>query len=287
MIKDQIDRFFAYARERETIRLRKLAGDPLPWTSDPILAHYRFCNVRREHDRVTEWFRENVRDPMRDDPGVVLATFIFRWFNRIETGKILLEHNLLADWNVARARGALHDVAPLVTGAFMIKTPTGLRKLEGIISIVERYIDMGLADRTWYDCKTLQSAWNVTCAAPFMGDFMSYELVTDLRHTACLEDASDILTWANPGPGCMRGLDRMHGDPVPTRGTAKSRHWDGMQLAMQQLLELSGLPENWPPEWGAWEMREVEHTLCEFDKYERTRLREGRPKKKYRPGAPS
>jgi len=28
-------------------------------------------------------------------------------------------------------------------------------------------------------------------------------------------------------------------------------------------------------------MREIEHSLCEFDKYERTRLGEGRPRAKY------
>jgi hypothetical protein len=30
--------------------------------------------------------------------------------------------------------------------------------------------------------------------------------------------------------------------------------------------------------WPKWELREVEHTLCEFDKFERTRLGEGRPR---------
>jgi hypothetical protein len=36
--------------------------------------------------------------------------------------------------------------------------------------------------------------------------------------------------------------------------------------------------------WPAWEMREVEHTLCEFDKYERARLGEGKPRGVYRHG---
>ena len=30
------------------------------------------------------------------------------------------------------------------------------------------------------------------------------------------------------------------------------------------------------------EMRDIEHCLCEFDKYERTRLGEGRPRAKYK-----
>ena len=31
-----------------------------------------------------------------------------------------------------------------------------------------------------------------------------------------------------------------------------------------------------------FELREIEHSLCEFDKYERIRLGQGRPKQKYK-----
>ena len=43
----------------------------------------------------------------------------------------------------------------------------------------------------------------------FFGGFHSYEIVTDLRHTYLLENASDINLWANIGPGCRRGLARI------------------------------------------------------------------------------
>jgi hypothetical protein len=57
-----------------------------------------------------------------------------------------------------------------------------------------------------------------------------------------------------------------------------------MNTSMGILLSASRLEHNWPHEWPAWEMREVEHTLCEFDKYERARLGEGRPKQRFNPG---
>jgi len=41
------------------------------------------------------------------------------------------------------------------------------------------------------------------------GPFISYEVVSDLRHTRYLENAPDIMTWANPGPGAKRGLNRL------------------------------------------------------------------------------
>ena len=57
-----IDAFFAYARERYRIRLKRNAGESKPWTDDPILAQYSFTEVFREDDKTTRWLRENVRD---------------------------------------------------------------------------------------------------------------------------------------------------------------------------------------------------------------------------------
>ena len=58
----RIRTYFELAREREQIRRRRLAGNPPPWTADPVLQRWRICNVRREDDRTTMWFREHVRD---------------------------------------------------------------------------------------------------------------------------------------------------------------------------------------------------------------------------------
>jgi hypothetical protein len=50
------DTLWAYIEERERIRLRKEAGEPFPWTEDPILRAFKFTNVRRIHDRTTQAF---------------------------------------------------------------------------------------------------------------------------------------------------------------------------------------------------------------------------------------
>ena len=54
-----------------------------------------------------------------------------------------------------------------------------------------------------------------------------------------------------------------------------------MNEEMQDLLDYS--VEKLEPFVPALEMREIEHCLCEFDKYERARLGEGRPRAKYKP----
>src|SRR4051794_11546712 len=74
-----------WVRERETTRIRKGAGEPPPWTSDAIIAKYRFCNVRREDDRVTVWIRKNIRERYANDPNLWFMLAIGRWINWPDT----------------------------------------------------------------------------------------------------------------------------------------------------------------------------------------------------------
>jgi hypothetical protein len=280
--------FFSYARERQLVMLARRAGESAPWTQDPILQQYRFCNVFREDDRTTKWFREHMRDPLSHLSNVVFATICFRWFNRIETGEILLKHDLHANWDPELAWDVLKDQHPLVTGAFMVKTTIGVSpKLKALIELLTNVWVGRSALLLQWDKRSLMRSWELLLGFPYLGKFMAYEMVTDLRHTDMLANANDICEWANPGPGALRGAGRVvYNDPTHFKGTVAD--YEEVGEIMRFLLLCSKQGHHWPTglssgqhEWPAWEMREVEHTLCEFDKYERSRLGEGRLKRKY------
>lgn len=289
--------FFDYAVKRQMIKLAKEKGLSPPWIQDPILQNYRFCNVFREDDKVTQWFRTNIRDPLKDDPTVLLATFAFRIFNLPDSGQTMLDAGGLSvfttiGWqkNRERIRKAINKQEQKVTGAYMTKTPTGMNKTDGTMWIIDQFIDGCEKDyksvenvahlmdiKKW----SLETATKWLAEFPFMGPFLAYEVVTDLYHTSLLEKAPDIMTWANPGPGAARGLARMCGlDPTALKRQRPDDVKIMMEL-MQKLLMYSR--EMWPnePAFPDWDMRTVEHTLCEFDKYERVRLGEGTPKSRY------
>ncbi len=71
--------------ERESIRRRREAGEPAPWTSDPVLRDYRFCNVRRENDAVTRHIAARWRAPHADDPHLWFAMAVARFINWPDT----------------------------------------------------------------------------------------------------------------------------------------------------------------------------------------------------------
>lgn len=290
-ISSTVEQFFALAHERYLIKLRReLALPRSEWTADPVLQRYRFCNVFREDDKTTRWFRQWVRDPLRNDARrVLLSTIIFRWFNLISTGEKLLPMLQAGTFNPTLMRHELAATSPLVTGAYMIKTPTGMNKLEGIIWCVNRLIDDGIVERIADELETegfdpsLQWMHAVLCEAPYMGPFMSYEVVTDLRHTCLGRHATDVESWASPGPGCARGLGWLlfrnpeRFDRNSEKDLALMGHY------MLDLLGDSRNPAFWPPDWPRWEMREVEHWLCEYDKWCRATYNGQRLKRRFEP----
>ena len=123
-LRDRLDLYFYWIQERETIRINKevLQHEP-PWTNDPILQKFKFCQVFREEDRTTRWFKRHIRNVWRDEPEVLMATVIFRWFNFIETGRTLIRHNLHIEWDRKKAIEEITKQDQWITGAYIIKTP--------------------------------------------------------------------------------------------------------------------------------------------------------------------
>jgi hypothetical protein len=96
---------------------------------------------------------------------------------------------------------------------------------------------------------------------------MAYEVISDLRWTCLFERAPDILTWANPGPGAARGLGWIFYDNPDQYNRHSKFDMEDMLGKMRALLSLA--QKEWPEKWRPWEMREVEHWLCEYDKWRR------------------
>ncbi len=257
--------FFEFARERYRIFLAKESGEPRPWTDDPVLLRYSFCNIFREDDKVSRYLKREVRDPVAQKAYCLEAVAGMRWFNRIEVVERIKDILVSQGWNSGMIGARLAGVSPLVTGAYMIKTPAGMNKLEGICDCMDKLVSMKLE----VGGMKLQDAHAEIMKAPYLGSFMAYEIVTDLRHTPLLCDAPDIDSWTVAGPGAARGLGWiLYDDPTTFSYTSKHQQ-DRMLGYMRELLGASRGGDNWPQGWPDWEMREVEHTLCEYDKWRR------------------
>ena len=273
-----IERFFGFMQERHTIYEKRKRGAPFPWTNDEILQKYSFCNVYRELDKVTIWIRENWKEPYELHPNLPFAMAVARQINWPET---LEEIGFPEEWEPERVKKIMQDRMDrgekVYTGAYMLTGTLGGTKVEQTVDKILTPLYNNPPEIIW---DSLEKTWkNYLPYAGFSG-FMAYEVVTDLRYTSHLCFAKDITTLANAGPGAKRGLNRIHG-----RSLNQSIKTKDSVREMKELLDVADNYYNRGIYSGyqqPFEMREIEHCLCEFDKYERVRLGEGKPRAKYK-----
>jgi hypothetical protein len=270
------DQFWAFVRERHAIYERRKRGKRRPWTQDPILHLYKFTNIYRELDKTTvalrAFFRDDVRCYHRDPAAFVFNVVWARWTSWPASWATL---GYRREWDPVVVKAKLHARRlageKVFTGAYIICAAPNRAKIDSIVDAATAvWKDREALHAVCRASKSLQAAAQKLTEYYLIGKFMAYEVVTDLRHTPVLSDAKDINTWANPGPGAKRGLMRLHG-PLGTPGRL---------AAMRALLSHSRLHTRLP--W--MELRDIEHALCEWDKYCRVLYAEGTPRTYYANG---
>lgn len=237
-----------YMIERENVRELKELGKPKPWTDDPILRRYRFCNVRRNDDKVSRWIYENWIAPNEGSHSLVQAIILARMVNWPDT---LEEIGFPEPWDedkVAQAIRARMDRGDKTwTGAYMITAESNGNPKE--VSVCKT-----VSESQWlilpYSCI---DAWKALKTLSRVGSFMAAQFVADLKRTYILGNAVDRDVFCAPGPGSMKGLNLLLGLDLYT-------NWS--QPAFQK--EVNELKDVLPYQLDA---QDIQNNLCEFYKY--------------------
>lgn len=310
MTTPRINDIAAFMKARHDIYLDRKAGKPGPWTADPVLRDGRFCNIFRELDTVTIWIDKHIRQPYADHPHLWFMLAIARYINWPDTLAELIQTKQWPDnpdfepsWLTTALEHRAVRGDKVYTGAYMIRAESDPSK-EWYSWTKHRYIAEIVLGRLWEDREEwqrmlettpgvlrsfnrLETVWEKFQQHRYIGwgPFMAYEVVTDLRHTRYLRNAPDIWAWANAGPGAIRGLNRLYGRDLAAKPRPEQTNAEMLKL----MIELNDLDE---PGFNAtfgepcdvnprFEMRDIEHSLCEFDKIERVRKGEGKMRAKY------
>ena len=219
------------------------------------------------------------------DGDILFHLCMFRFFNWPATYDALYYAGL-SRWNVKRAIEVLRarkddEHEQIFTGAYIITGGGKTQPKHETICAALDYVHKNRKDlaKRIVAGRSMEKACEVLQEIHTVGAFIAYELVCDLRHTRILADALDVNSWANPGPGARRGIHRLLGGSKIWKKGKKPDY----NLVMRDLLKRSKqecsahvFKCEWP-----FEMREIEHSLCEADKYMRTKNGEGRPRSRY------
>ncbi len=249
-----------WINERESIRLRREAGMAPPWTADPDMATVRYCNVRREDDKVTRWIRNNL---VYSGPSVpVWVVVLARMVNRIKTLELIEPYVARDDLDaVKKALKIFRDPGPIWGNAYTIST---CGKSMDKVDYVVDWVVAEVAQRDFSGICTLDAMYKKLMTVDGLGSFLAAQVVADLKNTPRhpLATAPDWHTFAAPGPGSLRGLVAYFGHPVTPSNFAAS-----LSLVAQQVKPLvAGYI-------GAIHAQDMQNCMCEFSKY--IRVREG------------
>lgn len=272
-----------WIEERERIRRAKEDGlSKMLWTNDQILSKYRFCNVRREDDRVTIWIRKNIRGLFADHSNLWLMLCIARQINWPSTLEYLINGDYSWPHNddfepeeLGHCLAALkEDGFKVFTGAYIIPGGSDGNKAGHIASIIAALWQRRDEFSLWFKGRpTLEGTWNMLKQAHGWGAFLAYQAVVDMRFTKLLDRAEDINSWAAAGPGTIRGLNRIHGRPLNKQIPQAQ--------ALAEMIELAAaIRGNCAV---TFDFSDIPNILCEVDKYLRAKLNEGRPRAYYTP----
>lgn len=295
-MKPRIDDLFNFIKARHSIYEKRTKGLEKPWTHDPILQSYRFCNVYRELDTVTQWIKNNWRDPLNKQPDLWLAMTVARLVNWPETLGELYQPRLLPEslgptnWDPVRFVEILESRKnrreKVFTGAYIVHAGRGGKAEYLACEVLTPMWDRREQLRpTKVDTLESYHAKLMTCKD--LGSFMAGQIVCDMKYAkGCpLSKSKDWWSWAAEGPGSKRGLNlvlnRTSKKPGDDRRNLDSKFQSGEFLQLLQEIQNEINVEMHNIGWTALHAQDLQNCLCEFYKYERVRLGEGRPRSKY------
>jgi hypothetical protein len=277
MLKELIN----FIAEREAIRQRREAGQPFPWTSNPILRDYRFCNINREHDRVTRGIAALYREPYHEDPNLWFALLVAR--RAVNWPDTLAELGYPVPWNPEHFKDVIRSRQASGQKAFeaqAYKVMVSGQAGEQADLITSRVLNPIWERRDYYQPRkddTLESFAARLSEGPYMGGFYAGQVIADLKYVQ-LKDAPDWWTFAVSGPGSRRGLDRVMGREPRKYWPETAWYAEFCQLyesTQQPIHEVTGLQLH---------AQDEQNALCEFDKFCRLKNGEGtRSVRRYQP----
>jgi hypothetical protein len=221
--QELFDAYWRFAASRQAIFDARWSGAPAPWTSDPILQTYKFCNTYRAADRVTQYLLSDViyHPELQHLPAndMFCRIALFRLFSKPSTWRLLdpPDRPLTAQTLDPDEAGQVLDFArtrqAIYTSAFILAPPTesvGSKHLHHL-RLVKQMFSPGGIGTALARARSLRDIVEALLQWPTIGPFLAYQIAIDLNYSPHLRFGENDFTL--PGPGAQRGLRKVFVDP--------------------------------------------------------------------------
>lgn len=266
------DEYWRFAVRRQTILMRRLAGQPAPWTSDPILQHHRFTNPYRFTDRVSQYLVRNVQyGQPRPRAATVFRTLLFKVFNRIDTWAALVAEGgeptieTYDPHRYARVLGRLRAAGrKIYSPAYIVPNPPfgATAKHENHLRMLATMLDDGTIT-TLAAAQSLPGLYDLLRCVPSLGPFLAFQYAVDINYSDVTESGEDGFVVA--GPGARAGLRKCFAS-LPAGREEEAILW----TARTQQAHLGRLGLRFDTVAGRpLQPIDCQNLFCEIDKYTR------------------
>lgn len=250
-------------------------------TDDPILQEYKFTNVYRASDRVSQYLIKNViyKDLDRYAPeDVLLRILVFKVFNRIETWEYLDEYlDVRVDtFNVERLSKLLTNRQkdyPIFSNAYMmagshVRYADISTKHQVWLQMVEDEFIRGRGFEKVLKANSMSEVYNQLRGYPLIGDFLAYQYTIDFNYSPYLNFDED--SFVKAGVGAVRGIKKCFlsfGNSFEDAIYYIHDHFEELQVRYG-YTDFRPLPGRKP------KLIDLQNCFCETDKYLRAKMPE-------------
>ncbi len=212
------DLYWYFAYERQNIFWQKLKGMSSPWTKDPILQEYKFCNSYRVNDRVSQYLLKKViyNGKKYNDEDMLFRIILFKLFNKESTWELLLKNfsditlsNFDKDKYSKVLESAIKNGESIYNDAYISCANKAFgydRKHDNHLALLYKMFITDRIQDKLVKCTKMEEAFNIIKSYPLIGNFMAYQLVTDINYSNVVNFLEDEFTIA--GPGSIRGIKK-------------------------------------------------------------------------------
>jgi hypothetical protein len=270
------DTFWHFAAERQRVFFARQKTNRGPWTTDPILQQYKFTNAYRASDRVSQFYIRNVAYRGSQAPKEILfRMLLFKLFNKIETWQLLEQSFGELTWNsysyqqydrvlsqALRLGRRIYSAAYIMASGHT--TFDVARKHQAHLKLIELMMKDHVSERLG-ECSTMRDGFELIRSYPLIGNFLGYQLITDINYSA-LTDFSEM-EFTIPGPGALDGIHKCFSN------LGSFSEADIIRLmAERQEAEFSARGITFPSLWGRrLQLIDIQNLFCEVSKYARVR----------------
>ena len=273
--------YFYFIQERMNMFWRRCEGKVV-LTKDPILQEYKFTNVYRVCDRVSQYLLNNIiyNKLKRYSPkDMLLRILVFKIFNKIETweyvmqtyGDITIDHfdvkEISALLSNRQRSYPIFNNAYMMTGSHIRYDYLPTKHEKWLTMVKEEVIGEGIIDKA-LKAHSLEEIYHLLRGCSFLGGFLAYQYTIDFNYSPYIN--FDENSFVVAGIGAIRGINKCfisHGNSYEDAIRYTKEHFTELQKKYG-YIEFKPLRGHEPT------LLDLQNCFCETDKYLRVKMPE-------------